>query len=153
MSNSRVLSDPWFIQRMNRRDNEVATGFDSMFSLDYMGASEFETGEQRRSLIRLREGGEIATGPVTVFRPSGPFTFHLVAHRPTVAEYAPRFARWAADERPHAQESVRFDTLGKDDYWAFDSWWDLKNDVMFTTDADIAADLITAIGIRPVTSK
>lgn len=148
------------VQRMTLRDRENTSGkgVDRFFSMDYMGAAEFEWGALPGSLKRMRESVRPSirrikhaqnivwyVGPDTWFEPAEMFFQDQLKTR--------------QNRKIRCQEPSRiYETFIGDD-WApvnqmygsppkkatFSGWWDLGNDWAFFTKKDTAQTWIKAV--------
>lgn len=139
----------YLVQRMTRRDNPHATGFDAAFDLDYMGSAEFEFGAIPTSLQRMRAHPHLTVHTGTVTRNGHARTVHVIADADIAHTIPGVLTDWLTDPYPRGQENSRFQNHVDGTATAHDlrtnAWWDITNDVMFTLDADIAADLLRAV--------
>lgn len=143
----------YLTQRLQRRDNEFRKGFDAMFECEYMGSSEFEFGVVPGSLRRMRAAGDLVVHQGQVTRGDVVADVWVVASAGRAEVASAELTRWLSVPRPRACESTgfpqRLDALADPGIrLVFDrvnAWWSLTDDVMWTLDADIAADLIHAV--------
>lgn len=141
------MSAFYLVQRMTAEDTG-RSGFDGLFHLDYMGASEFEWGALPKSLGRLRAAKPIVTITTPVTVDGSTKTAYLVGGHEEASAAADALQAWL-DGGCRGHEVARFaeQVAGvADDYQRrTNAWWDIEQDVMFTLDEAIAARIVKAV--------
>lgn len=127
-----MLEKPWLVQRCEIRDGRLR--------YDYMGSTEFEVGNQAKSIKRIFEKG-VCLAQTNVFVGDKELRVHMIAAKGfPFAEYQYFLQRFAEGEF-RLQESTYFDDAVKravgltvDAPWSLDTnaWFDFKNDVLWT---------------------
>lgn len=121
---------PYLIQRVSRRQhtNENGKGFDRIFSLDYMGSSEFEFGTIPRALKAMRAAKEtvsirfISVGKHTAYFVGTPEMLNVATQlfedelKPTYSE-----RKFRHKEGTYLYES--YNPVKGKNYNLFDAWW------------------------------
>jgi hypothetical protein len=143
------MSRPFYlVQRMTAEDTG-RPGFDGHFRLDYMGAAEFEWGALPESLKRIRDAGRRITTIETPVAVRGiTKTAYVVGAKKAAREQAENLQEWVDGGcRGHEQAYFAEQIDGSaDDYQRrTNAWWDIRGDVMFTLDPDIAKRIVKAV--------
>lgn len=130
---------PYLIQRVQRREhvNEHQKGFDRIFSLDYMGSSEFEFGTIPQALKAMRanknetwEIRSITVGKYVAYFVGAPNLLNIATQvfedelKPTYAERKHRHK-----EGTYLYES--YNPVKGKNYNLFDAWWALDVEMPF----------------------
>lgn len=139
--------DFYLTQRMTRRDGN-GPGFDGLFSLDYMGSAEFEWGAIPDSLKRIRASRKIAMHEGAVTRKGITAPVFVIGDRKVIASIPDQLTAWLVDDYPRGKEMTYFPQRIEgtaSEYMRANAWWSLTDDVMWTLDRDIAADLLRAV--------
>jgi hypothetical protein len=143
------MEKPYLIQRMKARNQSKADelpGIDSIFSMDYMGSSEFEWGALPESLKRVCKNIKayeiVVINDVKDYRG---FPLCLVCTKERAAVYEAILREWAKAANEYKfglKETISFTNAIsgksfdgkpiKDSYNKIDAWWDILNDVFFT---------------------
>ena len=137
------------IQRLeDQYPRSSKTGFDSVFSLAYMGSSEFEWGAIPKALRRLRTGSKVVVTEVTVNYDGSDRTVFLVSGHDDAAAAAEEMQRWTSAKRPfNSMELTYFErALAGEDTRRTVAWWSLEADVIWTLDRDVANRALSAVG-------
>lgn len=136
----------WLVQRMTSKDSG-ANGFDGLFALDYMGASEFEWGAIPKSLKEIRSAS-VGVRSVLINHRDTTRSVYFVGGVDAIEEALPKFEAWLAGGL-RGQERSRFEEnfLGTADRWTRETnaWWSLQDNVMFALDDTIAERLLRGI--------
>jgi hypothetical protein len=150
----------YLVQRVSTKTEPFAgdKGFDQFFSLDYMGSSEFEWGAIPDALKRIR-AKKVVIQACSVTIEGVTRLVHFVGHKGTLLARASEMEAWSegTQHRPPfwGKELTRFpeNFAGTaDDYdKRTDAWWAIKEDVAWTLDPVVAANLETAFNSKPVT--
>ncbi len=138
----------YLTQRLTRRDLG-AKGFDGLFGCDYMGAAEFEWGAIPDSLKRIRAARKVVMQGGLVTRKSITVPVFVVGDSGVVASIPDLLTAWMVDDYPRGKEMTYFpehvEGVASDYMLRTRAWWSLTDDVMWTLDRDIAADLLRAV--------
>jgi hypothetical protein len=143
------------VQPLERRDWDAGKPGMQVYHMPYMGATEYETGGQRKSLIRLRsrdEAPETAEHEITMDDGSTR-TVYFVGQN--LEANIAQFERWVEDGA-HSQEPSHFrGILGQGSDYAQEraqetaAWWAFEGDVLFTMDPAERDRIIEAIADVP----
>lgn len=139
-----VTLTPKYIQRC-----ELSSDGQNL-TYDYMGSSEFEVGDQVKSLKRIFSKG-IEEYVVTISHDEENIMFGLVARKGFDAEGYANVIKGIIEHKFYLKEPTYIDqALDKafnpnvkraDLFTNTNTWFDFTNDVLFTFDADVAANL------------
>jgi len=137
------MSALWLVQRC-KRDTSPLPGLDGVFRLDYMGSAEFEFGAVPQSLKRIRaaKGRKVQEAQINGR------TVYVYGGKAERAAFFEALPGWAARGCPGKEMSYFHQHLtGSTERWVpdVDMWWALREDVMFTLDADIAKSIEQAV--------
>lgn len=140
----------YLVQRLNpQRPGSGKKGFDSLFSCDYMGSSEFEFGAVNDSLKRIRNQGDLVIRSAEMMRDGISKTIYFVASATGIEEKIEAFAAWFAQEQLNALERTNFDLLFtgrlQSQYIKTIAWWSLDDDITWTLDEDVAELLLKGL--------
>lgn len=138
----------YLVQRLRRRDLRGQKGFDGFFGCEYMGSAEFEWGAIPDSLKRVRAARRLAIHEGVVTRHHVTVPVFVVGNKKTIATVPERLTAWMIDEHPWSKEWSYFPEKveGTAKEWhRADAWWALNEDVLWTLDEAIAADLLRAV--------
>ncbi len=126
------MRQPWLIQRCLFRDDRIV--------YDYMGSTEFEVGDQARSLKRIFAAG-MTTGSANISVGGKEISVYMVASGGfTFSEYQP-YLQQLAEGGIRLQELTYFDDLveikigiptDRSYIPKVDAWFDFENDVLWT---------------------
>lgn len=133
----------YLVQRAVREDRPGQRGVDSMFRFSYMGSSEFEFGSLPESLRRIRAGRDVGLSTVEI-NGRTVYLYGPAAGRDDVGQALPQ---WVADGC-HGKEASWFHNAldGTLETWQrVNTWWSLDDDVWFTLEESIAADIEEAL--------
>ncbi|MFC1623591.1 hypothetical protein ACFL05_00530 [Patescibacteria group bacterium] len=139
------MKTPWLIQRCNLTDN-------GKLMYDYMGSSEFEFGDQAKSLKRIFATG-LYQGTTTVNIGDKRATVYMVASKgfPFVGEYQ-QYLQTDTDSRLHLKEPTGFNDAVKealgienDRFRDTNVWFDFENDVLWTLSEENADRLVAVL--------
>jgi len=140
------LESPYLIQRMKLRKVAAGEGrsIDDLFSMDYMGSSEFEWGALPESLKRICrniDAYELFTPLVNgqQIHDFRGFPLVLIAPRELHEEYGDFLVSLVGGAAGHLKEPsyITNNVSGKEwngkalSYGKVDAWWDIENDVFF----------------------
>jgi hypothetical protein len=129
---------------------DIKTGFDKLFKLEYMGASEYEWGASGASLRRIRAAGPltITEAPITIAGLER--TVYIVSPRKLAAESVAALELWVTPETPlsakvhsHFEEVFTGTQRERDQTHA---WWDFGVDIAWALERDVAERLLTGFG-------
>lgn len=142
MNNDRI---PYLIQRVTRRShvNEGGKGFNRIFSLDYMGSSEFEWGAIPKALKEMRamedtwkKVRKITIGKHTAYYVGSPDMFNAAIQlfedelKPTYSE-----RKFRHKEGTYLYES--YNPVKGKNYNLFDAWWAIDSEPPFFLFKDV----------------
>jgi len=124
------------------------SGFDAMFSMEYMGGSpDFEFGAPRESLTRMRKDD------MGLERLSREFTFngatrevHFVGTN--LENKVAEFQEWLDNGATSQEETnfgANFEQSNTEVQGKTKAWWSLSGDIAWTFDEELADDLVEAI--------
>jgi hypothetical protein len=147
---------PYLIQRMKLRHQNEPTGFDQMWSLDYMGAAEFEYGALPQSLREITR--ELDRYVVTPVEPK------VIAHdgrrlyilsKTECVDDIQSLVPGLKDGTTHLKELTYLkESLFKPgsieasfSHSKFDGWWDIENNYMLILGDKAANRTVSAIGL------
>jgi hypothetical protein len=145
MSERRRL--PFYLmQRMTAEDRPGRPGIDGLFSLDYMGAAEFEWGAIPDSLKAMRgQRRRLVIESLNVSREGVTRPVYFVGGRDDVAAAMAEFPAWFAEDYPHGKEwsYLPENFTGTANEWQqrTNAWWALRGNVMLALDPVIAERL------------
>lgn len=147
----------YVVQRLSRAwEGNSKKGFDSWFELEYMGAAEYEFTTPNDALKRMRAKPFIVFHH-EVYSVQGqpleePVHAFFIGHKAGLLEKLDEFAKWLDKPRSKVQTHFPENVTGVD--WKGDpideyykrtvAWWSFHDDLAWTLDPQVAADLIKA---------
>lgn len=143
----------YLVQRLTVRDNAPADaiGFDTLFSLDYMGSSEFEWGAIPAALKSMRRK-RVSAKPFSVVIDGQARDVYMVGESNQLIQAAANLQKWASGPRPFdSKEATGFaEAFAGEKTWRdTNAWWAIQEDIAFTLDAGIADRLVAAFNNGP----
>jgi hypothetical protein len=140
------MKTPWLIQRC-----ELGSG---KLRYDYMGSSEFEFGDQAKSLKRIFEKGMVG-GTATISLQGKEVTVYMVAGTGfSFADYQ-QYLQQLVEHKLRLQEHSGFDNMvkvqlgirinGSGYIPTYNVWFDIQNDVLWTLSEDNLQALVSVL--------
>lgn len=143
------MKTPWLIQRCELGDGKLR--------YDYMGSSEFEVGDQSKSLKRIFAQG-MRKGSTTVNIDGKEAVVHMLAGEGFVFADYQQYLQQLAEHKLRLQEWTSFDDVVKAQAgiktardWTprTNVWFDFQNDVLWTLTEDNLNTLVSVLeGIK-----
>lgn len=126
-----------------------ASTLDSQYRLDYMGSVEFEVGDQGKSLARMRANSKNMPRVHRILVTRGEATdvpIYILADQRHIEVLDTVMNQWLAQAHPASKEQTYFhqqvDGTAETRHLRTKVWWDIRNDVLWTLDPDIAERLL-----------
>lgn len=128
------METPYLVARAEIRENNSREGIDSIISIEYMGAAEYEFGAIPQSLKRIRtsidqytkfdykfKGSELTVRVFSKSKDQEEIKFHLenLAHRKIPTKGGTSLPELVFPEK------------GRERWRQTNFWWDISNDFMF----------------------
>ncbi len=140
------MEKPYLIQRCTSKDikKEDIVGFDSAFSLDYMGSSEFEFGTLPASLKTTLD--KIYNYYKTDVKSKDERTLYVIAHSKEQKDEILKYLPDLVDNKIRLKESSKLQgALRSEKYCENDLWWDLNNHCFLALGKETAHRIVLAL--------